>query len=680
MSRTEDAAQGFAAAPTKIIGAASAAPASPGPHGMALPIGTRLEEFELLSVLGVGGFGIVYLAQDHSLGRQVALKEFMPTSLAWRDGSSQVRVRSEADTSTFELGMRSFVNEARLLARFDHRSLLKVYRFWQAHGTAYMVTPFYQGQTLAQARVAGSPHAAPAKLPGLMASIVGALAVLHGENVFHRDVAPDNIFLLEDGHPVLLDFGAARAVIGERTQSLTAILKPSFAPVEQYSQTGVLRQGPWTDFYALGGVMVYALTGYPPSPSVSRAIADDLLPLSEQTENAQKWALPPHFLRAVDWCLRIRPQDRPQAVDALLAVLAGEAGVPPEASTSQFVIRPANEMGTAVNAPTVPLAAAAVSALAQGSFVSGTASPSSAPGAAPATGTTSPFDESQFAATVLADDLPQTQQAFAPDSSEANGGSGTSVRGNAGFGRLMRWQLWAGVGGTALVAGWLTMGIIRNDAGSGPSLEGTHTPAMPGPSTVASASVAESAAIAMAPGGGSVAPSEASRPSAQTVLPASGASSPALLSGAPSQGGTGRLQAETASRPLAASAAAALRAAASRVQAVRAAAAHPSSPQTSASGLASVGATVPSSAAASSGASSGAVAAARATSKLPPAAAKDDSPKPAAPVDPEAACADRILLGKQLCLSRICRQPSYEKHPDCIKLRDIEDARLQPMR
>src|SRR5438552_17621153 len=118
----------------------------------ALPPGTRFGELEILRVLGVGGFGIVYLAQDHSLERQVALKEYMPAALAARSGGSHITVRSAAFAETYAIGLRSFVNEARLLARFDHPSLVKVYRFWEDNGTAYMVMPFLQGVTLRDAR------------------------------------------------------------------------------------------------------------------------------------------------------------------------------------------------------------------------------------------------------------------------------------------------------------------------------------------------------------------------------------------------------------------------------------------------------------------------------------------------------------------------------------------------
>ena len=192
----------------------SSAASSAGDSGNALPVGTYLTEFELTSVLGEGGFGIVYLAWDHSLERRVALKEYMPAALSARTGASQVQVKSARHRETFDLGLKSFVNEAKLLASFDHPSLVKVYRFWEANGTAYMVMPFYEGITLKdKLRELGEPPD-EAWLMAILAPLTEALAVIHAENCFHRDIAPDNVILLAaTGKPLLLDFGAARRVI-----------------------------------------------------------------------------------------------------------------------------------------------------------------------------------------------------------------------------------------------------------------------------------------------------------------------------------------------------------------------------------------------------------------------------------------------------------------------------------
>ena len=290
----------------------------------ALPRGTRLGEFELRHVLGVGGFGIVYLAFDHALEREVAVKEYLPATLVDRAETLHVTLRSPSDADTFALGLKSFVNEARLLAHFDHPSLLKVLRFWEANGTAYMAMPVLRGHTVKEVRLDMTRPPDEAWMRALLGPLLGAIERLHAEGVFHRDIAPDNIQIEPDGRPVLLDFGAARRVISDKTQSLTAILKPAYAPIEQYAEAGSVKQGPWTDLYALGATLHYLLLGRPPLPATARAVRDELPSLSSQ-------AVPGcsvEFLNIIDWMLAPRPLDRPQSVVALLDVLAGRAPAP----------------------------------------------------------------------------------------------------------------------------------------------------------------------------------------------------------------------------------------------------------------------------------------------------------------------------------------------------------------
>ncbi len=287
-------------------------------HGNALPTGTRLGEFEITQMVGEGGFGIVYLAQDHSLQRRVALKEYMPSALAARAGPTQVSVKSERHRETFALGLRSFVNEARLLAQFDHPSLVKVYRFWEANGTAYMVMPFYEGITLKdKLRELGTPPD-EAWLMALLAPLTEALSVIHAEQCYHRDIAPDNVILLAgSGKPLLLDFGAARRVIGDMTHALTVILKPGYAPLEQYAEVPGMQQGPWTDVYALAAVVYYAITGKTPPTAVGRMMNDQYVPLAECARGRYS----ERFVTAIDHALRVRPEDRTQSIGALRAEL-----------------------------------------------------------------------------------------------------------------------------------------------------------------------------------------------------------------------------------------------------------------------------------------------------------------------------------------------------------------------
>lgn len=296
----------------------------PADGSQALPLGFRLDEFEIRDRLGEGGFGIVYAAWDHSLGQLRAIKEYMPAGIAQRDpgGSAQVVSRGSRYRETFDKGLQRFIEEAQTLARFDHPSLVRVLRRWEAHGTAYMAMPLYEGSTLRET-VRGLPERpSEAWLMQLLAPLTEALAVVHKNRWLHRDIAPDNIFMLrESNRPLLLDFGAARQVIGDVTQELTAILKPGFAPVEQYGETPGLEQGPWTDVYALAATIHWCLLGRAPAAAVSRVLVDNQQPLVQSAAGLCS----ERFLAALDKALRVDARQRTQS----MAELRADLGLPP---------------------------------------------------------------------------------------------------------------------------------------------------------------------------------------------------------------------------------------------------------------------------------------------------------------------------------------------------------------
>jgi serine/threonine protein kinase len=303
----------------------------------ALPVGSRLSEFKIRRVLGSGGFGIVYLAHDDSLRRQVAIKEYLPATWAGRGPDGNVTARSNSFADIFAAGLSSFVNEARLLARFDHPSLVKVHRFWEANGTAYMVMPYYEGVSLRQVRESMSVPPDEAWLRRLLDGLLGALEVMHEASVFHRDVAPDNILILPSGAPVLLDFGAARHVLLGQTQVLTAIVKPSYAPIEQYAGISEVRQGPWTDIYATAATLHYCLSGKAPSTSAARTVHDTQRPLHQREEfgaTASGTPFDNNWLEALDWGLAVMPQARPQSIAQWREALEGRLPVPSAMSRS----------------------------------------------------------------------------------------------------------------------------------------------------------------------------------------------------------------------------------------------------------------------------------------------------------------------------------------------------------
>ncbi|KIP14187.1 tyrosine kinase family protein [Burkholderia sp. MSHR3999] len=284
-----------------------------------LPLGHRLGELQLDEVLGIGGFGIVYRAFDRTLRRAVAIKEYMPSMLATRGGDYTVSLRSERFASAFDAGRGAFLNEARLLAQFDHPGLVKVLHFWESHGTAYMVMPFYEGRTLKQL-LDGGVQMSETQLRDVVAALLGALDTLHRAQCFHRDVALDNVLIRPDGNAILLDFGAARKQIGDLVDDGAMMIKPGYAPIEQYTDDPAFSQGPWTDLYALGAVMHAMITGELPPAAVVRSIKDTYRPLATRELPARE-RYSPGLLAAVDHALQLRIADRPESVAAFAAEL-----------------------------------------------------------------------------------------------------------------------------------------------------------------------------------------------------------------------------------------------------------------------------------------------------------------------------------------------------------------------
>jgi serine/threonine protein kinase len=301
-------------------------------HSDALLSGTRLGEFELVRLLGVGGFGMVYQAYDHSLHRSVAIKEYMPTALAGRTGGIAVGIRSSLDGASYQAGLQSFVAEARLLAQFDHPSLVKVFRFWEANNTAYMVMPLYSGMTLKQARRQMRLPPPEDWLRQVLWSVLQALQLLHDSHTVHRDVSPENIFLQDSGPPVLLDLGAARRAIGDLGLKHTAVLKVNYAPIEQYADVRDMAQGPWSDLYALAAVVHGCVANALPLPATFRVLCDRMPSMQAVAQAVPGAAYSSVFVAAIDQSLAIRPEDRPQSVQAWVNAL----GLQPPQDMAQF--------------------------------------------------------------------------------------------------------------------------------------------------------------------------------------------------------------------------------------------------------------------------------------------------------------------------------------------------------
>ena len=285
----------------------------------ALPRGHRLQEYELMRVLGFGGFGMTYLGFDHNLDKAVAVKEYLPSDIASRTADHSIAPQTSGFRGDFQWGLDRFLDEARTLARFDHPHIVKVYRFFEAHGTAYIVMEYAEGETLS-AYLTRKETLSEAELKALLYPLLDGLEVVHKADFLHRDIKPGNIVLREtDGSPVLLDFGAARQAIGAKSRSVTSIVTPGYAPIEQYSSRG--HQGAWTDIYALGGVCYRALTGDMPDDATDRVRHDPLVPLAKRCAGRASQA----FLAAIDKALAMDERDRPQSVGAWRAAMEAEA-------------------------------------------------------------------------------------------------------------------------------------------------------------------------------------------------------------------------------------------------------------------------------------------------------------------------------------------------------------------
>jgi len=291
--------------PLPELEAVRAAPSAMPAH--TLPIGTRLREYEVKGLIGEGTCSIVYLAWDHALQRKVAVKEYMPASLVGRiQGSTNVVVAADRHLEAVRAGLKGFINEARVLGRFDHPSLVKVYRYWEENGTAYMVMPYYEGPTLKAALTELGHVPSESELRTWLKPILNAVTLLHEGGVWHQNIGPDEILLTPFG-PVLLGFASATHAIEGMRHTPAAALKAGFAAIEQYGSEAATTRGPWTDLYALAAVIYAAITGSEPAPAADRLAGDRLRPVAIVAAGLYS----ARFLTAIDAAMAVQPKQRP---------------------------------------------------------------------------------------------------------------------------------------------------------------------------------------------------------------------------------------------------------------------------------------------------------------------------------------------------------------------------------
>lgn len=299
-----------------------------------LPSGTELMGYRLIRVLGEGGFGVTYLAED-AIGIKLAIKEYLPAEYAVRGSDSQVIARSDSASTTFAWGLERFEQEATRLVRFrGHANIVRVERFFKANGTAYLAMAYEDGNSLGDLVKTGGPLP-PARLAVVVEGLLAGLAAVHGEGMLHRDVKPDNLYLRADGTPVLLDFGAAREALSRHSRTLTGLITDGYSPLEQYSPEDK-DHGPWSDLYAAAATIFFAMTGNSPPPSPQRAMRDTMRPVGELVGHRY----PPRLLQAVEASLALRPEARPQTVAAFRQMLDGIMPAVAEAATRRVEAAP----------------------------------------------------------------------------------------------------------------------------------------------------------------------------------------------------------------------------------------------------------------------------------------------------------------------------------------------------
>jgi hypothetical protein len=311
---------------------------------VALKPGQRIGRYEIVAVLGQGGFGITYRARDAQLGRDVAVKEYLPSALAVRQDGVTVLPRTTKMAEDFTWGRDRFVAEGRTLASLEHApAIIQVFDFLEANGTAYIVMKLVPGDTLEHRIKRGT--LSPAEIDRILWPLLDGLAKVHEAGFLHRDIKPANILLDADGNPTLIDFGASRAAMAGRTSVMTAIFTPGYAAAEQMTSA---KQGPWTDIYGLSATLYHAITGQAPPSAFDRMLEDGCEPVSRLAPEG----FSPGLLVGIDAGLAVKASDRPQSIAGWRSVLGQSTAL--EAQATVALVRSGTAAPTQTpRAPTV---------------------------------------------------------------------------------------------------------------------------------------------------------------------------------------------------------------------------------------------------------------------------------------------------------------------------------------
>jgi serine/threonine protein kinase len=296
----------------------------PSQANVPLPPGYRLDEYRIERQLSLGGFSIVYLAFDKE-DNPVAIKEYLPNSLALRTEGDELPSIAEENVAAFRYGMKCFFEEGRALAKLSHPNVVQVLNFFRANETVYMVMHYERGRTLQEHIQRHKGEIRENFIRAIFARLLNGLREVHTHKLLHLDIKPSNIYLRYDGQPVLLDFGAARQTLSTETPLLKPMYTPGFAAPEQYNNTRRELLGPWTDIYSVGASMYACMAAAAPQAANLRIERDQHAPALKRWPDKYSRQL----LETVDWCMRLNYLERPQSVFALQKALADkERSVP----------------------------------------------------------------------------------------------------------------------------------------------------------------------------------------------------------------------------------------------------------------------------------------------------------------------------------------------------------------
>jgi len=280
-----------------------------------LPPDTLIGGYRIVRKVAAGGFGVVYLAQDAE-GQQVAIKEYLPSSLASRLPGDLLPQVPPEKLSLYRLGLKSFFEEGRSLAQISHPSVVSVMNFFRENETVYMVMNYLEGASLQEFIITArdlklAKVFRESTIRSLYDEILRGLRIVHQHKMLHLDIKPANIFITDDNKSVLIDFGAAREVLSKEGNFIRPMYTPGFAAPEMYRRDALM--GPWTDIYAIGACIYACMQGYPPNEAPQRIEKDRIATALARLRGVYS----DNLIEVVEWCMALDPLSRPQSVFAL---------------------------------------------------------------------------------------------------------------------------------------------------------------------------------------------------------------------------------------------------------------------------------------------------------------------------------------------------------------------------